>query len=1415
MYSRQLPQGAITDGGQASSTLTGNTSTEIYRMNDPELPATPARSISDLRTRYIRKAEDKSKRTDEDNYEKRLYIASAKTFGTKWGVGVGLHFELLKWLRLLSLLLMLCAIPFLVVIGCSVFTDAAHMHDHDYGVKKYPSTKVHSLTFAAIVDDSLDNGTLQYMNTAIANTWNGPMRKSGFLIWISLVDAASALLFLLGLAALWSHLKRFALVTDKNTLEAADFTVLVRGLPADADEVQVGQHFSRYGEVMDVVLVTDRLSETLRHCGRAAKLRQREAMVEDAFQVRPTDKSKSMMEKLKGRRERIEKKIGMLANRNPSLKAAFVTFNAENERRTCQTQCPSGWLGSLIQRSRDRFKGEHRFWVRQACAPDDYKFEDLAVSEWQLFAREVAINVAMLLLVAVCAAAIAKLTDISNQESSTLSWHTDRLLADSAASMLLVATNGSPGATNADPNVAGAGNMFGGELMPQLEAFCTRQLRDTCRARLASEYGGLVTVTYGYGLEWVNATSRLLFERAVEEELVCSTRTARTDGGCGLQGCLPCLCLGVSRNGSVASMDAAFVASASESDTESVCSPYINYLDIRSWGIRLSISAVVALLNVAIKWVLSVLVQYGRHWTHTARERSFALQCFVSMLANTVVVLLVTNSEALGRMARESQAGAWTRFFVRYGSYSDFTPGWYENVGLSILILMMINVGSPLLTLAVEALLQTARQCCVRYCITWPLQSDYDTAWAKPRFTLAQRVADLLLNVSLAMLFGSGMPLLYLVLAVYLLVAELADRWAITKLCCSAPRYNTGLTQLVMDLLPWLVAAHCAFGVWMHTYFRVVVPNEGGKGLEEVSALSVAVNNARLASSSADLAVLQHSSVWQRITQPNGLPLLLLLLGLVVALLIGRFLVWKLLSCLVATGRLCCLGRGERLMRFQIYEDTQLQVNTLPYAKALESRQLHDMLKSRQQRGTREPRQQQGTLEPRQLYGTREPRQQQGTLEPSQQQGTLEPSQLYGTLEPSQQHGTLEPSQQHGALEPSQQQGTLEPSQQHGALESRRLHGTPTYRLELHPYYQQYFATSGQRHLPGNTAGKVLALVMSAANGKARKRTMFTRLVQRGQLPSGAAIFEVRSTPMMDRGSLRGDDTAAFRQQDGGHHPHHRDGDEVVDMHAEPAEPARIFMDPLLAMARTAAAGAGSSCKSPWGRGAAAAAAGGDGAARDQDVLLAPDVMELLQEEQLRASTASLRLGPGSQPPRQQQPQQQPGGDSPRSVAARTPTAAAVISLVIPGSPGLERGGGRAGGSGTVSRAQSGVVGIVVAAAEAGGADAEMEAIRALAAGQLRAPSQLEASPTGRSGGAVGAAGDARTGRTPPASPHRLQTASGDVGAGSAAAVGPAAEQRTPSPRVLVVFDEAAGATGASSARSSPASTPRSGIPRF
>lgn len=92
---------------------------------------------------------------------------------------------------------------------------------------------------AWLQDDRLDNGTLQFMNVDVANSWKGPMKKGTFLVWVSLVDAAATLLFFGGLVALALVARRFVRKVDADTLEVSDYTVIVRGLPPDTDATEV------------------------------------------------------------------------------------------------------------------------------------------------------------------------------------------------------------------------------------------------------------------------------------------------------------------------------------------------------------------------------------------------------------------------------------------------------------------------------------------------------------------------------------------------------------------------------------------------------------------------------------------------------------------------------------------------------------------------------------------------------------------------------------------------------------------------------------------------------------------------------------------------------------------------------------------------------------------------------------------------------------------------------------------------------------------------------------------------------------------------------------------------------------------------------------------------------------------------
>ncbi len=300
---------------------------------------------------------------------------------------------------------------------------------------------------------------------------------------------------------------------------------------------------------------------------------------------------------------------------------------------------PAGWLRSLWQPRETRFQGHVRFWVRKASAPEDYTLENLCVPEWQLFLREVGpgpldtehaagllqldanewtmdrrealtsmpfgqrmlqglIYCFSLIMVIICAAAITKLTDLTNEERSQLPWYRADLLAEVQA--YLKPTSAYAPSPSAIGSIRLSSTSPASPSPPssyeQLAAGCTAALSTTCMARLNQLYGRVASMQYGQGLQWSNTTARLLYERPIRTALQeCSGSNAGPNATCGLQECLSCFCLGLS---SVTTDD----ASDSRYDTaQQYCGQYINQYDLRTWGIRIGASLIVAALNWAIK----------------------------------------------------------------------------------------------------------------------------------------------------------------------------------------------------------------------------------------------------------------------------------------------------------------------------------------------------------------------------------------------------------------------------------------------------------------------------------------------------------------------------------------------------------------------------------------------------------------------------------------------------------------------------------------------------------------------------------------------------------------------------------------------------------------------------------------------
>lgn len=100
---------------------------------------------------------------------------------------------------------------------------------------------------------------------------------------------------------------------------------------------------------------------------------------------------------------------------------------------------------------------------------------------------------------------------------------------------------------------------------------------------------------------------------------------------------------------------------------------------------------------------------------------------------------------------------------------------------------------------------------------------------------------------------------------------------AYTSIC------NVPCPSLLAELLLWAALAHCAFGLWQQTYFRPLFKGDG------IDSLGAAGSSFSKVEGYDDILDLHGNPVGKRITQANGIALLLMFLLLGFWLIIGRW----------------------------------------------------------------------------------------------------------------------------------------------------------------------------------------------------------------------------------------------------------------------------------------------------------------------------------------------------------------------------------------------------------------------------------------------------------------------------------------------------------------------------------------------
>lgn len=220
---------------------------------------------------------------------------------------------------------------------------------------------------------------------------------------------------------------------------------------------------------------------------------------------------------------------------------------------------------------------------------------------------------------------------------------------------------------------------------------------------------------------------------------------------------------------------------------------------------------IIIVINIALKGISRLLVNFEKHTSLTKMERELTWKMFVGLFFNTALIILCVNAKF----------DDLNLVFLFEGEYEDFHPGWYEIVGVSLLLTMIMNTLNPhVLPLVLYPFQQCALWCKIRKILAGDritnTQRELNEMFEGIRFTLAERYAIICNTIYVAFFYSSGMPVLLLMASATFLTTYVCDKFVLLKRAKTPPAYNVDIAQFAVTLIKPVVYIHLAVAVWVY-----------------------------------------------------------------------------------------------------------------------------------------------------------------------------------------------------------------------------------------------------------------------------------------------------------------------------------------------------------------------------------------------------------------------------------------------------------------------------------------------------------------------------------------------------------------------------------------------------------------------
>lgn len=234
-------------------------------------------------------------------------------------------------------------------------------------------------------------------------------------------------------------------------------------------------------------------------------------------------------------------------------------------------------------------------------------------------------------------------------------------------------------------------------------------------------------------------------------------------------------------------------------------------------------SLVSSVSNVILMVAIWIICQYILKPQSKPKQYSFV---FVSVLfsnyINASILPLVMNGDIFGFQSLKYLTFIKFIEFDKVAVFKDYNLDWYAVVGPYYINFLIIAIVSPVINLFITCILGCynnlkVRKACQNSDKSNPvIQKQANKMITSMVFNLPTQQAIICLNVSIAIMYSSLLPILLPITTVYLLITFFCKKTIILRYSVRIPA-DQALSEKIITFMPFILLIHFCMGVWSHT----------------------------------------------------------------------------------------------------------------------------------------------------------------------------------------------------------------------------------------------------------------------------------------------------------------------------------------------------------------------------------------------------------------------------------------------------------------------------------------------------------------------------------------------------------------------------------------------------------------------